>query len=356
MATTYSAPFGVAGLSDVGYTLMAGSTVVTTRSQAGVTGDGYGNYEVSLATLTTGQHLLWDSPAVAGYYPTNWYDSTALEASIETHVTNALTAQGYTTARAGYLDTLNGLVAAMWTAVVNSPGVTTLLTRIPAAFSFTGSNVNANAQALPSPAPAGYGPSASGNGSVAVTIQVRDDAGVNLPNIPVTLVGTAYAGMTGAGGTLLLNLNPGTYTPRIPSLVNYATHSDVTFTVPSGVTFTPPIIVLTRTTIAAPADPAQTTAHCQTRDAGGTLQGGVTIDFVLLTPPMGAGTSYATVLQAKSYALDDADASLHGVLSVALLRNATYKAKRDDAVEWITFTTPDAASYALPQTIGQAGC
>lgn len=35
-----------------------------------------------------------------------------------------------TAARAGYLDTLNGLVAAIWAAVTDSPGVTTLLNRL----------------------------------------------------------------------------------------------------------------------------------------------------------------------------------------------------------------------------------
>lgn len=50
-----------------------------------------------------------------------------------------LTAQGYTTARAGFLDTLNGLVAAIWanvtrtlTAFSDSSGVTTLLSRLTA--------------------------------------------------------------------------------------------------------------------------------------------------------------------------------------------------------------------------------
>lgn len=56
------------------------------------------------------------------------------DSSIASDVQAGLTAQGYTPARAGYLDTLNGIVAAMWaaatrtlTAVGNSAGVTTLL-------------------------------------------------------------------------------------------------------------------------------------------------------------------------------------------------------------------------------------
>ncbi len=69
-------------------------------------------------------------------------------------VQDALAAQGYTTTRAGYLDTLNGLVSAIWSAA----------TRTLSAFSFTvsthsDSNISAiksKTDNLPdSPAPAG---------------------------------------------------------------------------------------------------------------------------------------------------------------------------------------------------------
>jgi len=57
------------------------------------------------------------------------------DASIAMDVQTGLTAQGYSTSRAGYLDTLNGIVAAIWaattrtlTSIGNSAGVTTLLT------------------------------------------------------------------------------------------------------------------------------------------------------------------------------------------------------------------------------------
>ncbi len=57
------------------------------------------------------------------------------DSSIVTDVQSGLTAQGFTSARAGYIDTLNGIVAAIWaattrtlTAISNSAGITTLLT------------------------------------------------------------------------------------------------------------------------------------------------------------------------------------------------------------------------------------
>ncbi|HEX5323842.1 MAG TPA: hypothetical protein VFW40_08660 [Capsulimonadaceae bacterium] len=68
------------------------------------------------------------------------------DASIATDVQTGLTAQGYTTARAGFLDTLNGLVADVWanatrtlTSMSDSSGVTTLLSRIGQALLFDGS-------------------------------------------------------------------------------------------------------------------------------------------------------------------------------------------------------------------------
>jgi hypothetical protein len=49
-----------------------------------------------------------------------------------------------TSARAGYLDVLNGIVAAIWTAVTDSSGVTTLLSRIASALTITGGKVDVN--------------------------------------------------------------------------------------------------------------------------------------------------------------------------------------------------------------------
>lgn len=49
--------------------------------------------------------------------------SASLAAQAQTDVKSAMTSQGYTTTRAGYLDTLNGLVAAIWSAATS--GLTT---------------------------------------------------------------------------------------------------------------------------------------------------------------------------------------------------------------------------------------
>lgn len=107
--------------------------------------------------------------------------SASLAAQAQTDVKSAMTSQGYTTTRAGYLDTLNGLVAAIWNAATS--GLTTagsigkkladwvvgtidtyigntpqtgdafasLATKIPTNLSFTGANVNAESKVTVAP-------------------------------------------------------------------------------------------------------------------------------------------------------------------------------------------------------------
>jgi hypothetical protein len=77
--------------------------------------------------------------------------TTGEHTAIATDTQTGLTAQGYTTTRAGYLDTLNGLVANIWTnatrtlsTVADSAGVTTLLSRLGAALTITGGKVDVN--------------------------------------------------------------------------------------------------------------------------------------------------------------------------------------------------------------------
>lgn len=96
------------------------------------------------------------SPAPAGDTTglTAYGASTLTQAQSQSAATSALTAQGYTSARAGYLDTLNGLVSAIWAAT----------TRTLSAFGFTvATNSDSNVTAIKaktdnlpaSPAPAG---------------------------------------------------------------------------------------------------------------------------------------------------------------------------------------------------------
>ena len=103
--------------------------------------------------------------------------------NIATDTQTGLTSQGYTTTRAGYLDTLNGLVAAIWAAA----------TRTLTAFGFT-VNTNANAtetaiQAKTDNLPAS--PAATSDIPSAATIATQVDT---------TLSGTHGAGLWDAAG------------------------------------------------------------------------------------------------------------------------------------------------------------
>jgi hypothetical protein len=71
--------------------------------------------------------------------------------NIVSDVESGLTSQGYTTTRAGYIDVLNGIIAAIWgattrtlTTVADSSGVTTLLSRIASALTITSGKVDVN--------------------------------------------------------------------------------------------------------------------------------------------------------------------------------------------------------------------
>jgi hypothetical protein len=85
----------------------------------------------TLALPATGNVSLGTTYGAAGT------EFTGTATLTQADVQSALTAQGYTTTRAGYLDTLNGLVAAVWasgtrtlTAISDSAGITTLVGRI----------------------------------------------------------------------------------------------------------------------------------------------------------------------------------------------------------------------------------
>ena len=109
-------------------------------------------YGVSFGSGLTGTCYVPAASSVAsGVNVDNTTGTAVLTAAA---VQSALTAQGYTTTRAGYLDTLNGLVSAIWSAA----------TRTLSAFSFTVSTndatpiaaIKAKTDNLPaSPAPAG---------------------------------------------------------------------------------------------------------------------------------------------------------------------------------------------------------
>jgi hypothetical protein len=113
-------------------TNITGGTITTVSGNIG--GNVTGNVGGNIGGIT-GVSLPSSVPSLAaiqGGLPT--------DSSIAADIQTGLTAQGYTTTRAGYLDTLNGIVAAIWAAATrtltsfsDSAGVTTLLSRITGA-------------------------------------------------------------------------------------------------------------------------------------------------------------------------------------------------------------------------------
>jgi hypothetical protein len=81
------------------------STATWTNAKAGYLDTNIGS---RMATYTQPAGFL------AAAFPASVGTSTVTDASIATDVQAGLTAQGYTTARAGYLDALNGIVASVW--------------------------------------------------------------------------------------------------------------------------------------------------------------------------------------------------------------------------------------------------
>lgn len=103
------------------------------------------------------------------------------QADLATGTQSGLTAQGYTSTRAGYIDVLNGLVAAVWGALTSGLTTAGSIGKLLSGFVFSGANVNAAAQnlpgdyqqrtsavMLPTTAPTGYGGSTAAQIATAV--------------------------------------------------------------------------------------------------------------------------------------------------------------------------------------------
>jgi len=119
----------------------------------------------------------------------------------------------------------------------------------------------------------------------------------------------------------------------------------------AGYSFTPTTVVVDGdesvdvemdiVSITPASDPAQSNAYATTRDGKGNVQATQTIDFWLKKPPSGSGQSY-------NYGKFSATSDVNGLLQVALIRLATYAARRGNGKE-IIFVVDDTSTYALPQ-------
>lgn len=176
----------------------------------------------------------------------------------------------------------------------------------------------------------------AGAGARTVTITVTDGANpIQGAMVRLTKNADTAYGTTGDGGTVVLNVDDGTWVVSITK--GYYTFAGASLVVDGNES---PTYAMTQVVIPEPADPAQCTCYCTTFDGAGNLQPATSIAFRLVTPPAGAGASYSAL--AKVVTSDGA-----ALLSVALLRGAKYMAKRGEGDE-VMIDVPNAATYQLP--------
>jgi len=182
-----------------------------------------------------------------------------------------------------------------------------------------------------------------GDGARTVTVTV-DDGSTVLENATVRFTSgvESYVQSTDASGNATFNLDDATWTVAITK----AGHSFAgdTLVVDGDKT---PTYSMTAISISAPASPDQTTGFCTTFDGQGNVAGGTTIDFSLVLKD-DSGKSYT---EDKFTATSNAST---GLLEVALIRGATYRARRGDLGVETEFTAGSSATYELPQILGGA--
>jgi hypothetical protein len=181
----------------------------------------------------------------------------------------------------------------------------------------------------------------AGSGARTVTVTVTDGTDP-LEDVHVRFSKgiTVLAQQTDASGVATFYCDDGTWTLAL-SLAGY-TYTATTHVVDGTEAVAPE---MTAVAIAGAADPSQTNAYVYTYDAHGDLEASVTLSFALVTPPTTPDNSAhtATAFTATSDA--------NGLLTVALMRQAVYRARRGSGM-YVEFTTADAVTYALPQVLG----
>lgn len=180
----------------------------------------------------------------------------------------------------------------------------------------------------------------SGTGARTVTITVNDGS-TALQNaiIRMTEGANSYTTTTNVLGVATFNLDDATYTVAI-SKAGYS-YGGTTLVVDGTEAAT---YSMTAVVITPASNPLQTTAYITTYDAHGEIDGGETISFRMLIGDGVAGRSFGATTTATSHAVT-------GLLTVSLVRNATYRARRGRG-EWVEFEADDADTFALPPVLG----
>jgi len=183
----------------------------------------------------------------------------------------------------------------------------------------------------------------AGSGARTVTVTVTDGTDpLEGARVRLTRNLESYVLSTDTSGQAVFNLDDGTWQLAV-TLAGYQ-YSGSTITVNGDESVA---VVMTAVTLPPASDPSLANCYLYTYDAEGALAGGVAITFRLVAPPTG---------DARSYPLDtfSAASDTTGLLQVALLRGATYAARRGNKGRWYEFTI-DADPYALPAILGYLG-
>ena len=186
---------------------------------------------------------------------------------------------------------------------------------------------------------------ASGGGAFAVTVTVTNAGGgaaIVGASVRMTDASGSYEATTDGTGVARFNLNASTYTLGISKDgFLYAATSQV-------VTGAGNIAAaMTQVSIAAPANPAQTTAFLVAHDGKGNVMPGATITFRLVDPTGNAGA-----FDRRNFT---ATADGAGLLQVTLMRNSAYEARHEKG-QWVSIPdTGNNGTFELPEILSDFG-
>jgi len=171
--------------------------------------------------------------------------------------------------------------------------------------------------------------SSSGAGSSAVTVSVASGASAITGALVTVLSGSTVVayGTTGSGGTVVFNLDSGTYTARVRSNPSYQTPDDQAFTVSGDMSID---FGLTAQSIDPPSTPGLCTVRFIVLDAGSPVQG-VRVTAELASE--NAMVNTALMSRALHAATTDADgiADLVMVQYASFTRGGAYLIKATDS-------------------------
>lgn len=312
------------------------------------------------AALTADGNIKADALKLNGSAPNNLASSD---------VQSAMTSQGYTSTRAGYLDVLNGLIAAIWSYATHllTAGTNIVLAKGTGVTGFTdlsqadvrtavgmaSANLDAQLAAIPTTSEidtelsgvhgsGAWGPSGS-SGANTVTLTIEDaDTSDTLADVLVTVKDSGDTTLidqkrTANDGTATFSLDDATYKIHVSALPGYQSLAAQTLVVNGNEAAT---YELTPLAVGAPSAPDLCRVYGYEYLNGNAVEGRKILAYL-----QGAPQASGTVLleQVPDQTETDAD----GYWYLDLVSNKEYKIKVDGAGVNQVFTIPDVVSVNL---------